>query len=106
MNLQVDISFDYIKYPNSHKCLAKNFFSIHPANELPINVDIEFIDYLSFYDILIIPDVIKADKSLELLDVKFRKCFFDDERKLRIFKIYTQKNCELECISHVGKLRI
>lgn len=29
-----------------------------------------------------------------------RKCYFDSERKLRFLKVYTQRNCELECLSN------
>lgn len=111
MNLKLNTSFDFTKNPDWQTntpltCLGKSFFSVHPSNELPLNVDMEFLDRLSFYDVLIIPDVTKADKSLKLLDIEFRKCYFDDERMLTIFKIYTQKNCELECVSHAGKLEI
>lgn len=30
-----------------------------------------------------------------------RRCFFDSERKLRFFKIYTQNNCEVECLANL-----
>ncbi len=29
-----------------------------------------------------------------------RKCYFHSERKLRFLKVYTQRNCELECLSN------
>lgn len=29
-----------------------------------------------------------------------RQCFFNSERKLRFYKIYTQNNCESECLSN------
>lgn len=29
-----------------------------------------------------------------------RKCYFDSERQLRFLKVYTQRNCELECLSN------
>jgi len=37
------------------------------------------------------------DESLEDLPVSQRNCFLKNERKLKLFKIYTQKNCEIEC---------
>lgn len=33
-----------------------------------------------------------------------RQCFFNSERKLRFFKIYTQNNCESECLSNFTRL--
>lgn len=29
-----------------------------------------------------------------------RQCYFSDERFLRFFKVYTQNNCELECLAN------
>lgn len=29
-----------------------------------------------------------------------RRCYFESERKLRFLKVYTQRNCELECLSN------
>lgn len=33
-----------------------------------------------------------------------RQCFFNSERKLSFFKTYTQRNCELECLSNYTEL--
>lgn len=32
-----------------------------------------------------------------------RKCFFELERQLRFFKMYTQNNCEVECLANYTK---
>lgn len=32
-----------------------------------------------------------------------RRCFYNSERKLRFFKIYTEGNCETECLSNFTK---
>lgn len=29
-----------------------------------------------------------------------RQCFFNEERYLQFFKVYTQQNCELECLTN------
>lgn len=29
-----------------------------------------------------------------------RQCFFNKERALRFYKVYSQKNCEMECIAN------
>lgn len=33
-----------------------------------------------------------------------RKCFFQSEKSLRFFKIYTQTNCEEECLANFTKI--
>lgn len=32
-----------------------------------------------------------------------RQCFYNSERQLRFFKIYTETNCEIECLSNFTK---
>uniref|UniRef100_A0A2S2QDE3 Sodium channel protein Nach n=1 Tax=Sipha flava TaxID=143950 RepID=A0A2S2QDE3_9HEMI len=46
------------------------------------------------------PIVITTSKYLISLDPAKRSCYFQNERKLKFFKIYTQKNCILECRSN------
>lgn len=29
-----------------------------------------------------------------------RQCYFDEERHLKFFKVYSETNCELECIAN------
>jgi amiloride-sensitive sodium channel len=38
--------------------------------------------------------------KLQSYDPKVRQCFFEDEKKLRFFKLYTQSNCEIECLAN------
>lgn len=33
-----------------------------------------------------------------------RQCFFTSERQLRFFKMYTQRNCELECLANFTRM--
>lgn len=32
-----------------------------------------------------------------------RQCFFNSDRQLRFFKVYTQNNCEEECLANFTK---
>lgn len=50
--------------------------------------------------ILISPTVIVASEGLRSYSPDVRQCFFDSERILKYFRVYTQQNCELECISN------
>lgn len=48
-------------------------------------------------DIFIKPKVILPTADLDTYGLSERKCFFQSERKLKFFKIYTQSNCRTEC---------
>jgi amiloride-sensitive sodium channel len=39
--------------------------------------------------------------ELQKYDVKYRQCYFDGEKKLKFFKIYTEKNCKFECLTNL-----
>jgi amiloride-sensitive sodium channel len=55
-------------------------------------------------NVWIVPEIIQADEDLRSFDPDERKCYFEDERKLNYFKVYTQRNCESECLSFAGKV--
>ena len=80
-----------------------NFYYIHAPNELPLIGYREGLQKSSIYDILVAPSIIIAEDDLRSLNVEARNCYFDGERKLKYFKIYTQQNCEMECLSEGGK---
>lgn len=46
------------------------------------------------------PNMITTSKGLRHYEPNRRQCYFDMERQLRFFKVYTQRNCELECLSN------
>lgn len=46
------------------------------------------------------PNMIKTSKELQSYAPTRKLCFFNSERKLRFFKVYTQRHCELECLSN------
>jgi amiloride-sensitive sodium channel len=93
---------DITHVPYNVSC-GKNYFAIHGHNELPLGADLNEMDFNTAYDVLITPEVIKSHKRIKSLSVKRRKCYFEGERKLKYFKVYTQRNCETECLSHVGE---
>ena len=49
------------------------------------------------------PQMITTSEDLRDYDPNIRGCFFHSERKLQFFKVYTQRNCELECIANFTK---
>ncbi|OWR43551.1 putative pickpocket, partial [Danaus plexippus plexippus] len=46
------------------------------------------------------PNMMTTSKGLKSLDSSRRQCYFPTERFLQYFKIYTQANCEIECLSN------
>lgn len=54
--------------------------------------------------ILITPKLITTSDDLLHYKPSQRKCFFSYERHLRFFRIYTQNNCEAECLANFTKI--
>ncbi|TMW52550.1 hypothetical protein DOY81_002375 [Sarcophaga bullata] len=50
--------------------------------------------------IAIKPKIITTSDGLKHYEPNRRQCYFQHERDLRYFQIYTQNNCELECLSN------
>ncbi|XP_075972075.1 pickpocket protein 28-like [Anticarsia gemmatalis] len=44
--------------------------------------------------------IITTSDTLRNYDPKVRQCYFNDERYLRYFKIYTANNCKMECLTN------
>lgn len=49
------------------------------------------------------PKWITTSDGLRKYEPHKRQCFFQSERKLRFFRIYTQMNCEDECLANFTK---
>jgi amiloride-sensitive sodium channel len=74
---------------------------LHLPNEIPTMFHPEtYFQLKSSSTLSISAEVIKYDESLRRLSPDQRGCFFDDERQLRFFKYYTQRNCEYECMTN------
>ncbi|KAL7013816.1 hypothetical protein ACKWTF_015599 [Chironomus riparius] len=78
------------------------FFNVYSPFEMPRDIDDEnSIDFFYGQDleVLITPEVIKSDESLKKFTPEKRNCYFEGEKTLKLFKIYTRKNCEMECLA-------
>jgi hypothetical protein len=42
----------------------------------------------------------KMSSELQKYNVNYRQCYFDGEKILKYFKIYTENNCKFECLSN------
>ncbi|XP_073848490.1 pickpocket protein 28-like [Musca autumnalis] len=46
------------------------------------------------------PKMITTSSNVEAYDVKKRRCYLNKDRQLKFYKIYTQRNCERECVTN------
>ena len=83
------------------KCFRLSFF-VHNVDESPTDFDNKELCEIKHgmaLDILITPEVLETDEDLRSFSVSDRQCFMDGERKLKFFKKYSIKKCEMECLS-------
>jgi acid-sensing ion channel, other len=78
-------------------------FIVHSPFELASSYDAETeiieAHFGTDVDVLITPEIIRTDETLRSYEPKKRGCYFEDERKLKFFNVYTKQNCEFECFS-------
>lgn len=89
-------------------CRLINGFKVHlhAPTELPdMNKDIFRIPIDQNILVSVKPNMMTTSGELRRLSPKYRQCYFDSERQLKFFKVYTQRNCELECISNFTQQR-
>ncbi|XP_045451428.1 pickpocket protein 28-like [Melitaea cinxia] len=51
------------------------------------------------------PKMMTTSEGLKSYNPRRRQCFFSSERYLRFFKVYTQVNCETECLTNFTYVR-
>lgn len=54
-------------------------------------------------EVAVKPLVIRTSDDLKCYDPETRQCYFKNERKLKIFHIYEQNNCRVECLSNTTR---
>ena len=65
--------------------VSKQFFRIPLEQEVVVSVK---------------PNMITTSEGLADYSPDRRQCYFNEERHLKFFKVYTQANCELECLAN------
>jgi hypothetical protein len=92
-------------YWDSHSDYCKlSQFSVHSPFELPQASSFRVFDVGMKLNVWIKPEIIQTDDDLRSFDPDERRCYFEGERNLTYFKVYTQKNCESECLSFAGEV--
>jgi acid-sensing ion channel, other len=82
-------------------CTSPSFL-VHSPFELPGSYELEELTEFGYgfhFEVLITPEIILADESLKSYEPEKRGCYFEGEKQLKYFKIYTRRNCELECLA-------
>lgn len=73
----------------------------HMPNEIPtIFHDYDFFDFGLKSINIVTAQRFKTDASLRKYSIDSRRCFFENERKLKFFKSYTKAHCNLECLAN------
>lgn len=86
-----------------HKALGFRV-ALHMPEEIPRTLsDFSNIPLQHDVTLLVKPKVITISDGLRSYAPHTRGCYLKYERQLRFFKMYSQKNCELECLANFTK---
>jgi hypothetical protein len=78
-------------------------FAVHSPFEVPLTASLITYNYGRDLNVWITPEIMQTDEDLRSFSPDHRNCYFEDERQLNYYKLYTQKNCEMECLSFIGE---
>nr|XP_029732096.1 pickpocket protein 28-like [Aedes albopictus] len=74
---------------------------VHPPSEYPqVTKKFALVTYSRDVTLAIHPVIMKTSAELRSYHPKRRHCYFNHERWLKFFRVYTQSNCELECVTN------
>ncbi|KAG4070461.1 hypothetical protein HA402_005693 [Bradysia odoriphaga] len=75
--------------------------SLHTPGEVPqVSKHFFRVPLLQEALVAVKPIMITTSEGLRDYEPNRRQCFFASERKLRFLKVYTQRNCQLECLAN------
>lgn len=99
-NKYVFIIINYICYIS--RILGQGFklFLTAPGETIRFTQNTIRVPLLEQVSILLKPTLIYSSSALNKYTPSQRQCFFKTERRLRFFKIYTQDNCQEECLAN------
>ncbi|XP_062558166.1 pickpocket protein 28-like [Armigeres subalbatus] len=86
-----------------HHCRVQQGFKviIHSAAEYPqVSKSFALVPFSRDVTIAVRPVIMQTSSELQEYPPHRRNCFFEYERQLKFFRVYTQSNCELECITN------
>jgi Amiloride-sensitive sodium channel len=75
-------------------------FIIHPTDELPSDSSFHFYQHKLHQTLIeIFPQKTIITEELMQMSPERRNCYFNNEKVLELFKVYSKHNCEHECQS-------
>lgn len=75
--------------------------ALHTPAELPHMSNLFYSIPLNHQTTIAVkPHSIYSSKDVKGYDPESRKCYFNDEKFLKYFKVYSKSSCELECLSN------
>lgn len=96
-------------YEYEHRCSGKDHgFKViltQPGEVLKMSRNVFRVPLTEDNIISIEPKLITTSEGLRHYPPDERKCFYQSERSLRFFKMYTQSNCEEECLANFTKIK-
>jgi acid-sensing ion channel, other len=100
MNLKI-MSYWFLEWKkdaNIFKPYDGSRILIHNVDEFPSDSSFSFNYVILHYSLAeVTPELTLLSSGLKSQSVEKRNCFFNDERPLRYFKVYSKENCKQEC---------
>ncbi|XP_063703633.1 pickpocket protein 28-like [Culicoides brevitarsis] len=86
----------------SGQCLSDTRVFVHHPHDFPWNAKTSMTLFNVVQPIIVTPKIMKTSLDMrDSISPDKRNCFFDGERNLTFFKIYSKSNCELECLTNI-----
>lgn len=76
-------------------------FLVHSPYEFPNDAAFEFFVDFQYFHVKLEPQMMLIGEDLKAVSSERRDCYFDHEKPLNFFKVYTKYNCEHECQSQI-----
>lgn len=71
---------------------------VHNPADVPVGIQpTAYVTGSSMLSVALSLNIIRTSPKIKKWTPKLRNCYFQHEKKLKFFKIYTLHNCELEC---------
>lgn len=85
----------------SRRWIQEPKFILHSPDEMPrLSTNYFRIPMGKDVKVLIKPQMVTTSEKLRNFSPKRRQCVYENERKLRYFKTYTQHHCDMECTAN------
>jgi len=71
---------------------------VHSPADVPVGIQpTAYVTGSSMLSVALSLNIIRTSHKIKKWTPELRNCYFQHEKKLKFFKIYTLHNCEVEC---------